>query len=227
MRRVLRASATIGRRPHAGADAAAIPRSSRRSWIMISRARPPGQHFSFAVEIEGDGMIGCVGAHAQKDGGFEIGYWFGRPYWGLGYGAEAVGAFVGRSQKARRSDGRPFRRQSHLGTCLAQVGFDYTGEITRMFSMGRGRERRLQTHALCRRGRERREARGRTCLASSSTEEAPRSGGGGVRAVTRERAPLGSLVISEGITSSVSAARRQLLHRGGASALELPFNTPS
>jgi RimJ/RimL family protein N-acetyltransferase len=91
-----------------------------------------------AAEIAGEGVIGCVGAHAQKEGGFEIGYWFGRPYWGLGYGSEAVGAFVAEARRLGPLAAGHFVDNPASGRLLRKVGFEYTGEVKRMFSMGRG-----------------------------------------------------------------------------------------
>jgi RimJ/RimL family protein N-acetyltransferase len=112
--------------------------AAAEGWIMIARARAPGAHYTFAVDIEGEGIIGCVGAHAQKDGGFEIGYWFGRPYWGQGLGTEAVGAFIGAARALGPLTAGHFVDNPASGRLLRKVGFDYTGEIKRMFSMGRG-----------------------------------------------------------------------------------------
>jgi len=112
--------------------------AAAEGWILISRAREPGKHFTFAVEIEGEGIIGVVGAHAQKDGAFEIGYWFGRPYWGQGYASEAVGAFVSEARRLGPLAAGHFVDNEASGRVLRKVGFDYTGEVKRMFSMGRG-----------------------------------------------------------------------------------------
>jgi len=112
--------------------------AAAEGWIMISRARPAGSHYTFGVEIEGEGIIGCVGAHAQKDGGFEVGYWFGRPYWGQGYGTEAVGAFIAEAWRLGPLAAGHFVDNPASGRVLRKVGFDYTGETKRMFSMGRG-----------------------------------------------------------------------------------------
>ncbi len=39
-------------------------------------------------------LIGAVGYNPNSDGSLEIGYWIGRPWWGLGYATEAAGALV-------------------------------------------------------------------------------------------------------------------------------------
>lgn len=112
--------------------------AAAEGWILIGRARAQGKHFTMAVEIAGEGIIGCVGAHAQKDESFEIGYWFGRPYWGLGYGTEAVGALVAEARGLGVLTAGHFVDNPASGRLLRKIGFAYTGEIKRMFSMGRG-----------------------------------------------------------------------------------------
>jgi RimJ/RimL family protein N-acetyltransferase len=112
--------------------------AAAEGWLLISSARAPGKHFTFAVELGGEGLIGNVGAHAHEDGGFEIGYWFDRPYWGRGYGSEAVGALVGEAKKLGELRAGHFVDNPASGRLLAKLGFAYTGQIERMFSMGRG-----------------------------------------------------------------------------------------
>lgn len=118
-------------------------------WIMIMAARAPaGKDFVFAVDLPGEGLIGCVGAHVGEQA-TEIGYWYGRPFWGQGYASEALGPFV----EAARTLGPlmgplmagHFLDNPASGRVLQKSGFAYTGEVTPMFSMGRGET------TLCRR----------------------------------------------------------------------------
>ncbi len=37
--------------------------------------------------------MGCVGLHL-KNGSFELGYWLGKAFWGLGYAPEAAGRLL-------------------------------------------------------------------------------------------------------------------------------------
>jgi 8-oxo-dGTP diphosphatase len=49
----------------------------------------------FAIERRNDGVfLGCCGFSPDKPGAVEIGYWLGRPYWGQGYGREAIAGLV-------------------------------------------------------------------------------------------------------------------------------------
>ena len=116
-------------------------------WVMITLARQ-GRHFVFAVEQPGEGLIGMIGAHPRDDGGFEIGYWFGRPYWGRGFGSEAVGAFVAQARVLGPLQAGHFVDNPASGRLLEKVGFAYTGEIKPMFSLGRGESVQCKRMAL-------------------------------------------------------------------------------
>jgi RimJ/RimL family protein N-acetyltransferase len=39
-------------------------------------------------------LIGCTGYRAFGEDHAELGYWIGKPYWGLGYASEAVRALI-------------------------------------------------------------------------------------------------------------------------------------
>jgi RimJ/RimL family protein N-acetyltransferase len=113
--------------------------AAAEGWIMTLNARAPLERdFVFAAELEGEGLIGCVGAHKSEQGDVEIGYWFGRPYWGRGYGSEAVGGFVAEAKMIGALNAGHFVDNPASGRLLEKVGFAYTGETKRMFSMGRG-----------------------------------------------------------------------------------------
>ncbi|HVV34527.1 MAG TPA: GNAT family N-acetyltransferase [Vitreimonas sp.] len=113
--------------------------AAAEGWIMTLDARRSlDQDFVFAAVLPGEGLIGVIGADQRTKGEYEIGYWFGRPYWGLGYGTEAVGAFVAEARRLGPLAAGHFVDNPASGRLLNKVGFEYTGEIKRMFSMGRG-----------------------------------------------------------------------------------------
>ena len=114
--------------------------AAAEGWIMTMNARAPLERdFVFAAELPADGLIGVVGAHRRGEGeDVEIGYWFGRPYWGAGFGSEAVGAFVALAKRLGPLTAGHFIDNPASGRLLEKVGFAYTGETKRMFSMGRG-----------------------------------------------------------------------------------------
>lgn len=108
-------------------------------WIMIQAARAPtGKDFVFAVELAGEGLIGVIGAHARGEAGFEIGYWYGRPFWGRGYASEALAGFLSEARKLGALASGHFADNPASGRVLEKNGFAYTGEVEPMFSMGRG-----------------------------------------------------------------------------------------
>lgn len=113
--------------------------AAAEGWILTLAARAPLERdFVFAVDLPGEGLIGCVAAHKSAGDTVEIGYWFGRPYWGQGFGTEAVSAFVCEAQRLGCLEAGHFIDNPASGRVLAKAGFAYTGEVKRMFSMGRG-----------------------------------------------------------------------------------------
>ncbi len=107
-------------------------------WIMTLRARAPlGEDFVFAADLEGEGLIGMIGAHKRADG-FEIGYWVGRPFWGHGFATEALEAFVAQAQSLGALHAGHFIDNPASGRVLQKGGFAYTGEIEEAYSLGRG-----------------------------------------------------------------------------------------
>jgi RimJ/RimL family protein N-acetyltransferase len=114
--------------------------AAAEGWIMITRARAPlGRDFVFAVDLEGEGLIGVIGAHKRRDDpGFEIGYWFGRPYWGAGFATETLRSFVAAASSLGQLEAGHFIDNPASGRVLLKSGFAYTGEVKPMFSLGRG-----------------------------------------------------------------------------------------
>lgn len=107
-------------------------------WIMTLRARAPlGEDFVFGVELEGEGLIGVIGAHKRGEG-FEVGYWVGRPYWGHGFASEALAGFVAQARGLGALHAGHFTDNLASGRVLAKNGFAYTGETEEAFSLGRG-----------------------------------------------------------------------------------------
>jgi RimJ/RimL family protein N-acetyltransferase len=108
-------------------------------WIMITRARAPrGRDFVFAVDLEGEGLIGAMGAHRRDETGFEVGYWFGRPYWGKGFATEALRTFAAAASSLGPLQAGHFIDNPASGRVLLKSGFAYTGEIRPQFSLARG-----------------------------------------------------------------------------------------
>lgn len=108
-------------------------------WIMTLAARRPlGRDFVFAVDLPGDGLIGAIGAHARGEDGFEVGYWFGRPYWGQGFATEALKGFLSQARRLGELRAGHFIDNPASGRVLEKGGFAYTGETRPLFSLARG-----------------------------------------------------------------------------------------
>ncbi len=130
--------------------------AAAEGWIMIVRARAPqGRDVVFGVDLPGEGLIGCIGAHRKRGEAFEVGYWFGRPYWGRGFATEALQGFVAQAQSLGALEAGHFIDNPASGRVLEKGGFAYTGETEPMFSLGRGesvackRMRFAAEHAAC------------------------------------------------------------------------------
>ena len=135
--------------PVIAANTARIPHPyppiAAEGWLLIRAVRKPLERdFVFAAHVPGEGLIGLLGAHgmglpSEKNGAVEIGYWFGRPYWGQGYASEAVRAFVAEAQSLGPLEAGHFVDNPASGRVLQRAGFSYTGETQEMFSLGRGK----------------------------------------------------------------------------------------
>jgi ribosomal-protein-alanine N-acetyltransferase len=60
-------------------------------WIESVLAGEEGVVFGIANKGV---LIGCTGYRAFGDDHAELGYWIGKPYWGMGYASEAVRALI-------------------------------------------------------------------------------------------------------------------------------------
>jgi RimJ/RimL family protein N-acetyltransferase len=116
------------------------PEIGAEGFILIHQARAPlKREHMFAVELPGEGFIGVGGAHCGK-GEVEIAYWLGKPYWGRGFGAEtgcALATFAG-ALGAGPVIAHHFEDNPVSGRVLEKAGFEYTGEVRQVFSLGRG-----------------------------------------------------------------------------------------
>jgi RimJ/RimL family protein N-acetyltransferase len=87
----------------------------------------------FAIERSG-ALIGCTGYRAFAPDHAELGYWIGKPYWGMGYATEAVRALV---QYAFAHDGFAYLTVGHFSDnpasarVIAKTGFTKAGKELR------------------------------------------------------------------------------------------------
>ena len=64
--------------------------SDARAWLRTWRPDIPAAETGFAIDLEGEGLIGHVGFHVDE-GQTVIGYWLAQPFWNRGLMSEAVG----------------------------------------------------------------------------------------------------------------------------------------
>jgi RimJ/RimL family protein N-acetyltransferase len=100
-------------------------------WIASVLAGEEG--VVFAVERSG-ALIGCTGYRAFGEDHAEMGYWIGKPYWGMGYATEAVRALI---HYAFETDGFDYLRVGHFtdnpasARIIAKFGFAPEGQEMR------------------------------------------------------------------------------------------------
>lgn len=121
-------------------------REDAEAFIGKVRALPPGREAVYAVRLQ-DQLIGVLGLHANA-GRLELGYWYGRPYWGRGYATEAAIAALAWTRDHRGSRyvmARHFTDNPASGEVLCKAGFLYTGEVVRLRSPARDSEAPART----------------------------------------------------------------------------------
>jgi RimJ/RimL family protein N-acetyltransferase len=85
-------------------------------------------------------LVGNVAVSPDGDG-HELGYWFARAYWGLGYATEAASALLRAARESLRIDrigSGHFVDNPASGRVLRKLGLRPTGEVVRRHSVARG-----------------------------------------------------------------------------------------
>ena len=124
-----------------GAIPAPNPPIAVEGWMLLLNARAPlGAEYVYGVARRGEGLIGCICAHASAPHGFELGYWLGRPYWGQGYATEAVRALADEARMLGPLSAAHYVDNPASGRVLQKAGFVYTGVIERRFSLARAQK---------------------------------------------------------------------------------------
>ena len=103
-----------------------------RASVRRAEAADPEREQFFAIDLAGEGPIGTIAFYATGEVGPEVGYWLGRPHWGLGLGSEALGAAMGWARDAWNK--RCIVACHHVGNdvsgqMLIRAGFLYTGKV--------------------------------------------------------------------------------------------------
>lgn len=118
-------------------------------WIKSLESGEEG--IAFAIERAG-ALIGCVGYRAMDASYAEIGYWIGKPYWGLGYATEAARAlilYVFAQEDFDHLTIGHFKENPASARVIEKLGFEPTGEIMRDCA-ARGAKVECSTYRLTR-----------------------------------------------------------------------------
>ena len=131
------------------ADEGIVRNLSRAPWpytaedAVRSATQEHDAHFpSFLMMLRTNGAPRLIGACGigNLNGEPELGYWIGRPYWGLGFATEASRAVI----EIAKTIGHKKLVASHFtdnpasGKVLRKLGFQSTGKTAQRHSNGRG-----------------------------------------------------------------------------------------
>jgi RimJ/RimL family protein N-acetyltransferase len=146
------ATERLGLRAPVLQDAGAIARLANDRRIAVNTAHIPNPYgiddaeqfiaaanrregeANFVITLEGAPIGGC--SVDRREGGPEVGYWLGAPYWGKGYATEAVRAliehaFADRAHEVLLAGARVSNPASRR--VLQKCGFQWTGvQLTRI-----------------------------------------------------------------------------------------------
>jgi RimJ/RimL family protein N-acetyltransferase len=103
-------------------------------------ARAAGTDFPFAVSVKGEGLIGSIALNSKEGSMLDLGYWFGRKYWGQGFATEAAKAILHWAERERGIKAVTagfFADNPASGRVLSKVGFLRTGTTRQTYSKGR------------------------------------------------------------------------------------------
>ena len=102
--------------------------------VTRAAASDPAKTPMFAIDLVGEGPVGTLAFYeAGADAlGPEVGYWLGRPYWGLGIGSEALVATMDwvRADWGRRCIVACHQVENDVSArVLVKAGFLHTGQV--------------------------------------------------------------------------------------------------
>jgi ribosomal-protein-alanine N-acetyltransferase len=125
------------------------PYSERQAAEWIDSVRAGEEGVVFAIERSGL-LIGCTGYRRFGGDHAELGYWIGKPYWGMGYATEAVRALI---VYAFETDGFAYLRVGHFADnpasarVIEKLGFAPEGQ-ERRHCAARGTKAQCRTYRL-------------------------------------------------------------------------------
>jgi RimJ/RimL family protein N-acetyltransferase len=97
----------------------------------------------FAVDLIGEGPVGCVGFYPHETPGPELGFWLGQPFWGRGIAGEMLAAVMpwARDDWGKRCVVACHQRDNAAsGAALIRAGFLYTGRVEALPCKARGED---------------------------------------------------------------------------------------
>jgi len=110
-------------------------------FVARCAGRDPRRDSTFVIELDDEGVTGCVGFFTPPDERLEVGYWVGRQWWGRGVATEALkGALLWASREwgKRLVTAGHFADNPASGQVLVKAGFLYTGVVQRRPCIARG-----------------------------------------------------------------------------------------
>lgn len=122
------------------------PLSAEQAQLWLKPARG---EVRFAVEHRGR-LVGGAGFYRRPSGSAELGFWFGRPWWGQGFATEATRAVIAHGfqrHKVPMFTSAHFADNPASGRVLAKLGFQPAGEC-RIVCVSRGADVPAHTYWL-------------------------------------------------------------------------------
>jgi len=117
--------------------------SDAERFVRRAADADPAREIHFAVDLAGEGPVGCVGFYPHDAPGPELGYWLGQPFWGRGIATEMLAAIMdwARDGWGRRCVIACHQQDNHAsGAALIRAGFLYTGRIEALPCKARGED---------------------------------------------------------------------------------------
>jgi RimJ/RimL family protein N-acetyltransferase len=116
-------------------------RQDAEGFVDRCQMRDPRRDATFVIDLDDEGVTGCIGLFTPPGEPVEVGYWVGRSWWGRGLATEAL---KGALSWASREWGKRLVTAGHFADnpasaqVLIKAGFLYTGVVAPRPSLARG-----------------------------------------------------------------------------------------
>jgi RimJ/RimL family protein N-acetyltransferase len=117
--------------------------ANAEGFVHRANEADPHREVHFAVDLVGEGPVGCVGFYPHDTPGPELGYWLGQPFWGRGIAGEMLAAVMpwARHDWRKRCVIACHQRDNAAsGAALIRAGFLYTGRVEALPCKARGQD---------------------------------------------------------------------------------------